>query len=63
MEITIQIFWVILGLFILSTILEHLINWGYRDNMTKNTDLAGLIIIHIIKWAILISVIFNLLKL
>lgn len=61
MTITISLMWAILMLMVLSAVLEHLINWGYRK--AGNSGLLVLIpCFHLMKWTILIGILGYILK-
>jgi hypothetical protein len=62
MTITIPILGVILMLMVLSTILEHLINWGYRKLIEGNGLIVALVWFHFIKWVILYFILSNILE-
>jgi hypothetical protein len=59
MTITIPILGVILMLMVLSTILEHLINWGYRKFEGGKGVVVGF---HIIKWLLILIILNYILK-
>jgi len=47
MEITINLFWIVLLIIVVHTILQHLINWGWRriyeDEDEDNASIVALI--------------------
>ena len=53
MTVTISLLGAIVVLMVLSTILEHLINWGYRKFEDGEVVVLGF---HIIKWLLILII-------
>lgn len=57
MELTINVFWIILLIVIIHTILHHLINWGFRMAVrhSEGSPVGGMLIALVIETVIVVA--------